>query len=79
MLKVDANNTSITINELLNQVENGEEVVIIRHGQPIARLSPMPQTPRRPLTSKAALRATQPLTPTSNIEIIQSLREEARY
>ncbi|GJD24109.1 hypothetical protein RIVM261_090650 [Rivularia sp. IAM M-261] len=79
MLTVDANNTSVTINELLNQVENGEEVVIIRHGQPIARLSPMSNTPRRPLTSKAALRAAQPQTSTSSIEILQTLRQEARY
>lgn len=78
MLKVDADNTSITISQLLNQFENGEEVVIFRQGQPIARLSPISHTPR-PLTSKAALRATQPQTSTSSIEILQSLRNEARY
>ncbi|MBW4603704.1 MAG: hypothetical protein KME29_30090 [Calothrix sp. FI2-JRJ7] len=78
MLKVDADNTSITINQLLNQFEDGEEVVILRHGQPIARLSPISHT-RRPLPSRAALRATQPLASTSSIEIIQSLRDEARY
>jgi antitoxin (DNA-binding transcriptional repressor) of toxin-antitoxin stability system len=78
MLEVDITNTSITINQLLNEVENGEEVMIIRQGKAIARLSPMPPSPR-PLTSRQELRATQPQTLTSNLEIIQSLRHEARY
>ena len=58
MLEVDID-TSITISQLVSQVENGEEVVIIRHGKPIARLSPMSHIPR-PLPSRAELRATQP-------------------
>lgn len=78
MLEVDITNTSVTINQLLNQVKNGEEVIIIRHGKAIARLLVMSRTPR-PLTSRQELRATQPQTLTSNLEIIQSLRQEARY
>jgi prevent-host-death family protein len=77
MLEVDID-TSVTISQLINQVENGEEVIIIRHGKPIARLSPVSHIPR-PLPSRAELRATQPQTSISNLEIIQSLREEARY
>jgi antitoxin (DNA-binding transcriptional repressor) of toxin-antitoxin stability system len=70
MLKADINNTSIRINQLTNQVENGEKVMIICDGKPIARLSAMSHTPR-PLTSRQELRATQPQTLTSNLEIIQ--------
>lgn len=52
--------------------------MILRHGQPIARLLPISHIPCL-LISKIALRATQPQTSGSNIEIIESLREEARY
>ncbi|MEB3215139.1 MAG: type II toxin-antitoxin system prevent-host-death family antitoxin [Nostocales cyanobacterium 94392] len=78
MQQVDITHTSVTINQLLNQVKNGEEIVIISHGKPIARLSSISHIPQ-PLTSRHKLRATQPQTLTSSIEIIQSLRQEARY
>jgi prevent-host-death family protein len=78
MLEVDITNTSITINQLLNQVENGEEIMIISHGKPIARLSSISCIPR-PLASRGELRATQTQALTSNLEIIQGLRQEARY
>jgi antitoxin (DNA-binding transcriptional repressor) of toxin-antitoxin stability system len=78
MMEVDITDTSVTINQLLNQINNGEEVMIMRHGKPIARLSSMSYTPR-PLSSRKELRLAQPQTLTSNLEIIQSLRQEARY
>jgi antitoxin (DNA-binding transcriptional repressor) of toxin-antitoxin stability system len=78
MLEVDITRTSVTINQLLNQVENGEEIMIIRDGKAIARLSAMSHTPR-PLKFRKELRATQPQTSISNLEVIQSLRQEARY
>jgi prevent-host-death family protein len=78
MQQVDITNTSVTINQLLNQVKNGEEIVIISHGKPVAWLSSISHTPQ-PLASRHKLRATQPQTLTTNLEIIQSLRQEARY
>jgi len=33
------------LSKLLEQVEAGEEIVIARHGRPVARLVPLPQTP----------------------------------
>jgi prevent-host-death family protein len=78
MQQVDITDTSVTINQLLNQVKNGEEIVIISHGKPIARLSSISHIPQA-LTSRHKLRATQSQTLTSNVEIIQSLRQEARY
>lgn len=78
MQKVDVTNISFTINQLLKQIENGEEIVIISHGKPIARLSSISHSPQ-PLTSRHKLRTTQPQTLISNQEIIQSLRQEARY
>ncbi|PAX45761.1 type II toxin-antitoxin system Phd/YefM family antitoxin [Brunnivagina elsteri] len=78
MQKIDITNTSVTINQLINQVKNGEEIVIISHGKPIARLSSISHI-LQPLASRHKLRATQPQALTSNLEIIQSLRQEARY
>jgi antitoxin (DNA-binding transcriptional repressor) of toxin-antitoxin stability system len=78
MLEFDISDTSITVNELLNQIDNGKEVTIIRNGKPIALLSPMSHTPR-PLPSRKELRSSQPQTSTNTSEIIQSLRQEARY
>jgi prevent-host-death family protein len=78
MQQVDITDTSVTINQLLNQVKDGEEIVIISHGKPIARLLSISHI-SQPLTSRHKLRDTQSQTLTSNVEIIQSLRQEARY
>lgn len=42
------------LSRLLEQVEQGEEVVIARHGKPVAKLVPVPQT-RRVLGSMRGL------------------------
>lgn len=76
MLEIDVTDTSVTIDQLLNEVEHGNEITITRHGQPIARLSPVSPL-RRPLTSRGQLRATQPQASTSSLETLQSLRQEA--
>lgn len=78
MLKVDVAHTDLTIDQLLNQVESGEEVVFLRHGKPIARLSAVSNQPQ-PLASRRELRASQPQTSISTLEMLQSLRQEARY
>jgi prevent-host-death family protein len=63
MLEIDVTDASITLDQLLNEVEHGNEITIIRHGQPVARLSPMLRTLRevklspRPLFSRHPLRA----------------------
>ncbi len=68
------------LSELLNQVEAGEEIVITRRGQPVARLAPerRPLNPL-PLPSLAEFRASQPDSPTSSLDILLALRQEARY
>jgi prevent-host-death family protein len=65
---------------LLNQIEAGGEVMITRWGQPIARLTPIKKTLKPiPFNELAAFRANQPLSPTSSLEHLQALRNEARY
>ncbi|NJR52096.1 MAG: type II toxin-antitoxin system prevent-host-death family antitoxin [Leptolyngbyaceae cyanobacterium CSU_1_3] len=68
----------MTINQLISQVEDGEEVIITRHGKSIARLSLISKI-AQPLKSHSKLRADQVQTATSTLQAIQSLRQEARY
>lgn len=35
------------LSELIRTVEEGESVVLTRHGKPVAQLTPPPRTPRR--------------------------------
>jgi prevent-host-death family protein len=68
------------INTLLNQIEAGVEIMITRWGQPIARIIPVKKTLKPiPFEELAAFRATQPKSPTSSLEHLQALRDEARY
>lgn len=78
MLEIAIDETEITLNQLLNQVEQGEEVTITRQGKPVARLLPIQKT-SRPLSSRIELRASQSLQKESSLVILQRLRHEARY
>ena len=35
------------LSELVDRAERGEEIVISRHGKPVARLTPLPRPPTR--------------------------------
>ncbi|MEM9276020.1 MAG: type II toxin-antitoxin system prevent-host-death family antitoxin [Cyanobacteria bacterium P01_F01_bin.143] len=78
ILEIGIDETEVTLNQLLSQVEQGEEVTITRQGEPVARLLPIQKT-SRPLASRIELREAQPLQKESSLETLQSLRHEARY
>ncbi|AWP24984.1 type II toxin-antitoxin system Phd/YefM family antitoxin [Acidiferrobacter sp. SPIII_3] len=63
------------LSKILNEVEAGEEVIITRHGIPIARVVPA-RGPRKPLQSLATFRAQFPPVRQSNVELIRALRGE---
>jgi prevent-host-death family protein len=68
------------LSTLLNQIEAGVEIMITRWGQPIARIIPVKKTLKPiPFEELAAFRATQSKSPTSSLEHLQALRDEARY
>ena len=50
MQLVNVHQAKTQLSKLLDQVVSGEEIVIARHGKPVARLSPMPAElpPRKP-------------------------------
>jgi antitoxin (DNA-binding transcriptional repressor) of toxin-antitoxin stability system len=61
--------------ELLDKVEAGEEVVIIRHGRPVAHLSAVfrPKLPLRPL---AEFRAKMPRWRKASAALLREARDE---
>ncbi|MEZ5613687.1 MAG: type II toxin-antitoxin system prevent-host-death family antitoxin [Rhodocyclaceae bacterium] len=66
------------LSELLGDVVGGEELVITRHGQPVARITPL-APPKKPLPLKelAALRKRLPAWREPSRNVLRDLREEA--
>ncbi|MDP1634745.1 MAG: type II toxin-antitoxin system prevent-host-death family antitoxin [Gallionellaceae bacterium] len=64
------------LSELINKVESGEEVVITRHGRPVARV--VPATPVKqpvPLKRLAELRKQLPARKGSSAKALRELRD----
>lgn len=64
------------LSELVNKVEAGEEVLITRHGRPVARMVPAtPVMQPVPLQRLAALRKRLPARKGSSAQALRELRE----
>jgi len=63
------------LSHLLDQVEAGEEVVITRRGQPIARITPVDK-PKQSIKSLAEFRKRMPRWRKSSAELLREMREE---
>ena len=63
------------LSHLLDQVVAGEEVVITRRGQPIARISPV-ERPKRPIRSLAEFRSGMPRWSKSSADLLREMRDE---
>ncbi len=63
------------LSELVSKAESGEETVIMRRGQPVAKRVPV-AAPRKRLRSLSAFRATLPMARTSSAELMRKLRDE---
>lgn len=64
------------LSDLLNTVESGEEVVITRHGRPVARVVPAsPLKQPLPLQRLAELRREIPARKTSSAALLRELRD----
>ena len=79
MLTVNLAHAKAHLSELLDKVENGEEVVITRHGRTVARLNSVSR-PKRPLAQMlddlAAFRASMPPQRRSSVELLREIRDE---
>jgi prevent-host-death family protein len=80
MLTVNLAHAKAHLSELLDKVEAGEEVVITRHGKPVAhmRQAILPKEPLD-LEALAALRARLPAWGTDSATLIRQMRDEDRY
>jgi len=65
------------LSELIDRVESGEEIVITRHGRPVAHLSAA-VLPKKPIRSLARFRAKIPRLRKPSSEILRELRDEQR-
>ncbi len=77
MVTVNLAQAKARLSELVDKVEAGEEVVITRHGRPVAHMRPVAR-PRKPLPldDLAKFRETLPQLPESSAELIRKMRDE---
>lgn len=77
MVTVNLARAKAHLSELLDRVEAGEEVVITRHGRPVAHISPAAR-PRQPLRLQALaeFRASMPRLRRPSAELLREARDE---
>lgn len=63
------------LSELVSKAESGEETIIMRRGEAVAKLIPM-AAPKKALCSLRAFRATVPKASKSSADLIRALRDE---
>jgi prevent-host-death family protein len=77
MVTVNLTRAKAHLSELLDKVEAGEEVVITRHGRPVARLVSAARARQPlPLVELAAFRATMPRLQRPSAELLRKARDE---
>jgi prevent-host-death family protein len=79
MLTVSLAEAKTRLSELLDKVEAGEEVIVTRHGRPVAQIRPAP-TAKKPLDfdKLAAIRAKTPPLSKPSVELLREMRDEER-
>ena len=75
MVTVNLAHAKAHLSELLKQVEAGQEVIITRHGRPVAQLSPV-STPKLPLRDLTEFRSETPPWRRSSAELLREMRDE---
>ena len=65
------------LSELLDKVESGQDVVITRHGRPVAQMSALIRA-KRPLRSLASFRAKMPRLRKPSATLLRELRNTGR-
>ena len=63
------------LSELVSKAESGEEIIIMRRGEAVAKLVPM-AAPKKPLRSRTQFRAALTKTGKSSTALIQALRDQ---
>jgi len=79
MLKTGVKEARQHFTEYLAKVMAGEEIIITKHAEPIARISPVKKRTRKALTSHKDLRLTLAAKGKPLAEIVIDSRKEERY
>ena len=78
MQTINVRETREKLSDLLDAVAAGEEIVILRHGKPAARLTAAyPETIQ--FLDRSGLRASLPPSRESSAQTVRELRDEERY
>jgi len=75
MVTVSVAHAKAHLSDLLDKVETGEQVVITRHGKPVACLSAAAQ-PKSPLRPLKEFRARMPRWRKSSAALLRKIRDE---
>ncbi len=75
MVTVNLAHAKARLSELLDRVEAGEEVVITRHGRPVAQLTSV-LGPKLPLRSLAGFRAKMPQWRKPSAALLREVRDD---
>ena len=63
------------LSELVSKAENGEETIIMRRGEAVAKLVPIAE-PKKAFRSRAEFRSTLRKAKTPSVDLIRQLRDE---
>ena len=78
MVTVSLADAKAHLSELIDRVETGEQIVITRHGKPVAQLSAA-VAPKKPIRSMAEFRARMPkLSNPTTSELLLKMRDKQR-
>lgn len=78
MRTVNVSETREHLAQLLDAVEAGEEVLIVRRDRPVARLVPVPAA-MSPFPSRRELREALPAMDEDADAVVRALRDDERY
>lgn len=77
MVTVNLAQAKAHLSELLDKVEAGEEIVVTRHGRPVARILAAVRLKQPiPFDELAAFRATMPRLRKSSAKLLREMRDE---
>ncbi len=75
MAKVNVREAREQLPDLLDRVEHGEEVIVVRRGKPVARLVPVEHMAKR-LPSLSSFRQSIGSKGTSSVDLVRRERDE---
>jgi len=78
MQTINVRETRERLSHLLDAVASGEEITILRHGKPVARLT-APRLEQVRFLDRSALRHALPAAKESAVDVVRSLRDDERY